>query len=117
MDYVNLGATGLKVSRLCLGCMTYGDKSWRDWILTEDESLPFFKQALEAGITFFDTADVYSHGASEVVTGKALKQFAKRDEIVVATKVHNPVGDPKLKHGLDRGLSRKHIMAAIDASH
>jgi aryl-alcohol dehydrogenase-like predicted oxidoreductase len=116
MDYVNLGATGLKVSRLCLGCMTYGDKSWRDWILTEEESRPFFKEAVEAGITFFDTADVYSHGASEAVTGRALKEFTRRDEIVLATKVHNPVGDPSLKHGLDRGLSRKHIFAAIDAS-
>jgi 1-deoxyxylulose-5-phosphate synthase len=116
MDYVNLGHTGLRVSRLCLGCMTYGDKSWRDWILTEDESRPFFKQALEAGINFFDTADVYSFGASEEVTGRALKDFAKRDEIVLATKVFNPtVADPP-KSGLGRGLSRKHIMAAIDAS-
>ena len=112
MDYVRLGRTGLKVSRLCLGCMTYGDTSWRDWILTEDESRPFFKQALEAGINFFDTADIYSHGASEEVTGRALNDFAKRDEVVLATKVFNPMGDGPN----DRGLSRKHILSAIDAS-
>jgi aryl-alcohol dehydrogenase (NADP+) len=116
MEYVRLGRSGLKVSKLCLGCMTYGDKSWRDWILTEDESRPFFKEAIEAGINFFDTADVYSHGASEVVTGRALKEFAKRDEIVLATKVHNPVAKDAPAGGMDRGLSRKHIMAAIDAS-
>ncbi len=112
MDYVNLGRTGLKVSRLCLGCMTYGDKSWRDWILTEDESRPFFRQAIEAGINFFDTADIYSHGASEAVTGRALKDFAKRDEVVLATKVFNPMGPGPNR----RGLSRKHILSAIDAS-
>ena len=112
MDYVNLGRTGLKVSRLCLGCMTYGDKSWRDWILTEAESQPFFRQAWEAGINFFDTADIYSLGASEEVTGRALKALASRDELVVATKVFNPMG----KAPNDRGLSRKHILSAIDAS-
>ena len=112
MDYVNLGRTGLKVSRLCLGCMTYGDKSWRDWILTEDESRPFFRQAWEAGINFYDTADIYSFGASEAVTGRALKDLAPRDELVVATKVFNPMS----KAPNDRGLSRKHILSAIDAS-
>ena len=112
MQYVNLGRTGLKVSRLCLGCMTYGDKSWRDWILTEDESRPFFRQAWEAGINFFDTADIYSFGASEEVTGRALKDLAPRDELVIATKVFNPMS----KAPNDRGLSRKHIMSAIDAS-
>ena len=112
MDHVRLGRTGLKVSRLCLGCMTYGDQSWRKWILSEDESRPFFRQALEAGINFFDTADIYSHGASEEVTGRALKDFAKRDEIVLATKVYNPMSDKPN----DRGLSRKHILSAIDAS-
>ena len=112
MDYVRLGKSGLKVSRLCLGCMSYGDKSWRDWILTEEESRPFFKQALELGINFFDTADIYSHGASEEVTGRALKEMAKRDEVVIATKVHSPMSaDPN-----DGGLSRKHIMASIDRS-
>ncbi len=112
MDYVNLGHTGLKVSRLCLGCMTYGDKSWRDWILTEEESRPFFRQAWEAGINFFDTADIYSFGASEEVTGRALLELAPRDELVIATKVFNPMS----KAPNNRGLSRKHIMASIDAS-
>ena len=112
MDYVNLGSTGLKVSRLCLGCMTYGAKSWREWVLEDDESRPFFKQALEAGINFFDTADMYSDGASEEVTGRALKDLASRDDVVIATKVFNPMG----KGPNARGLSRKHIMSAIDAS-
>ena len=112
MQYVNLGKTGLKVSRLCLGCMTYGDKSWRDWILTEEESRPFFRQAWEAGINFYDTADIYSLGASEEVTGRALKDLASRDELVIATKVFNPMS----KAPNDRGLSRKHIISAIDAS-
>ena len=112
MKYVNLGRSGLKVSRLCLGCMTYGDKSWREWILPYDESLPFFRKAVESGITFFDTADIYSFGASEEVTGRALKELKPRDELVVATKVFNPMSrDPN-----DRGLSRKHIMASIDRS-
>ena len=78
MDYVNLGSTGLKVSRLCLGMMTYGAKKWRDWVLDEDESRPFIKRALDAGINFFDTADVYSDGASEEITGRALKHFGVR---------------------------------------
>ena len=112
MDYVNLGRTGLKVSRLCLGCMTYGDKSWRDWILTEEESRPFFRQAFEAGINFYDTADIYSLGASEEVTGRALKELAPRDDLVVATKVFNPMS----KAPNDRGLSRKHVLSAIDSS-
>ncbi|MGC1300754.1 MAG: aldo/keto reductase [Caulobacteraceae bacterium] len=112
MEYVNLGATGLKVSRLCLGCMTYGDKSWREWMLDEAASRPFFKQALDAGVTFFDTADIYSIGVSEEITGRALKDFAKRDDVVIATKVFNPMG----KGPNDRGLSRKHILSAIDAS-
>ena len=112
MDYVNLGRTGLKVSRLCLGCMTYGASSWRPWVLDEEQSLPFFKRAIEAGINFFDTADMYSVGQSEVVTGKALKAYAKRHEVVIATKVNFPMSeDPN-----DRGLSRKHIMDSIDAS-
>lgn len=112
MEYINLGRTGLKVSRLCLGCMSYGSKQWREWVLPEDESRPFFKRALELGINFFDTADAYSRGASEEVTGRALKDFAKRDQIVIATKVYNPMGDGPN----DRGLSRKHIMDSIDAS-
>ena len=112
MEYVRLGNTGMKVSRLCLGCMTYGSSKWRKWILDEKDSRPFFKQALEAGINFFDTADMYSLGASEQVTGKALKDFAKRDEIVLATKVYQAMSDKPN----DRGLSRKHIMSSIDAS-
>jgi aryl-alcohol dehydrogenase (NADP+) len=112
MDYRRLGNTGLKVSRLCLGCMTYGSSKWRPWVLDEAESLPFFKAAIEAGINFFDTADVYSQGESERVTGKALKEFAKRHEVVIATKVNGPMGaDPN-----NRGLSRKHIFDSIDRS-
>jgi aryl-alcohol dehydrogenase (NADP+) len=112
MDYVRLGRTGLKVSRLCLGCMTYGSSKWRPWVLDEDAALPFFKAAIEAGINFFDTADVYSAGESERVTGKALKEYARRHEVVIATKVHGAMGsDPN-----NRGLSRKHILDAIDRS-
>ncbi len=112
MDYVRLGKTGLKVSRLCLGCMTYGTPKWREWILDEAASRPYFKQALDLGINFFDTADVYSLGVSEEVTGRALKEMAKRDQVVIATKVFSPMG----KGANDRGLSRKHIMEAVDAS-
>jgi len=112
MDYVNFGKTGLKVSRLCLGCMTYGTPAWRDWVLDEEASRPFFRRALEAGINFFDTADIYSIGISEEVTGRALKDFARRDEVVIATKVFSPMGDKPNQ----RGLSRKHIMEAIDDS-
>jgi len=112
MQFTNLGNTGLKVSRLCLGCMTYGSSTWRPWILDEDAARPFFKRAVEAGINFFDTADMYSLGASEEVTGRALRDFANRDEIVIATKVFFPMGPgPNLG-----GLSRKHILNAIDAS-
>ncbi|HET6484829.1 MAG TPA: aldo/keto reductase, partial [Spirochaetia bacterium] len=81
MDYVRLGTTGLKVSRICLGTMTYGASKWRDWVLDEAEARPFYKRALELGITFFDTADMYSQGASEEVTGRALREFARRDEV------------------------------------
>jgi aryl-alcohol dehydrogenase (NADP+) len=112
MDYVRLGSTGLKVSRLCLGCMTYGSKKWRDWVLEEAESRPFFRRALEMGINFFDTADMYSVGASEEITGRALKEFAQRDKVVIATKVFNPMGDDPNQ----KGLSRKHIHHAIDDS-
>ena len=111
MELVRLGQTGLKVSRICLGTMTYGDPKWRDWVLTEEASRPFLKRALEAGINFFDTADIYSNGASEAVVGRALKDFAdKRESYVLATKVFFPVDG---RHG---GLSRKHIMHAIDDS-
>jgi 1-deoxyxylulose-5-phosphate synthase len=112
MQYVNLGNTGLKVSRICLGMMTYGTSKWRDWVLDEDVARPFVQRALEAGINFFDTADMYSQGVSEEVTGRALKDFSPRDEVVLATKVYNPMGDKPNQ----RGLSRKHIMDGIDAS-
>ncbi len=114
MKYVNLGATGLKVSRICLGCMSYGARSrgTHGWVLEEEASRPFFRQALDAGINFFDTANVYSIGASEEITGRALKDFAKRDEIVLATKVHGKMRDDP--NGA--GLSRKAIMSEIDAS-
>src|SRR3954465_5849203 len=112
MEYVRLGTTGLKVSRLCLGAMTYGDPKWRSWVLSEDQGRPFIKRALELGINFFDTADMYSLGRSGEVLGRALKDFASRDRVVIATKVYNPMSDDPN----DRGLSRKHIMASIDAS-
>ena len=93
MEYTNLGSTGVKVSRICLGCMTYGTKKWRQWVLEEEESRPFIKQALEPGINFFDTADMYSLGASEQVLGRALKDFGpSRDKLVIATKVFFPHG-------------------------
>jgi len=113
MDYTNLGNTGLQVSRICLGAMTYGSKKWRDWVLNEEESRPFIQRALELGINFFDTADMYSDGVSEEVLGRALKDFGPgRDRLVVATKVFNPMGDDPNQ----RGLSRKHILHAIDDS-
>jgi aryl-alcohol dehydrogenase-like predicted oxidoreductase len=112
MDYVRLGSTGLKVSRICLGMMTYGSPEWHPWTLDEAASRPFVKRALERGINFFDTADMYSRGVSEEVTGRALKEFAKRDQVVVATKVCLPMGDGPN----DKGLSRKHLLEGIDAS-
>ena len=112
MTYVNLGKSGLKVSRLTLGTMTYGSRQLREWVLEEEESRPFIKLALELGINFFDTADVYSLGASEEILGRALKDFAKRDQVIIATKVFNKVGDGPN----DKGLSRKHIFDSIDAS-
>jgi aryl-alcohol dehydrogenase (NADP+) len=112
MQYVRLGNTGLKVSRLCLGTMTYGTSKWREWVLDEEPSRAFIKQALDLGINFFDTADMYSEGVSEEVVGRALRDFAKRDQVIIATKVYNPMGPGPN----DRGLSRKHILDAIDAS-
>jgi aryl-alcohol dehydrogenase (NADP+) len=113
MQYVNLGKTGLKVSRLCLGMMTYGSKTWREWVLDEDATKPFVKKALDAGINFFDTADVYSLGESERVTGNVLRHFGvKRENVVIATKVRGEMSNDIN----DRGLSRKHIMDAIDNS-
>ena len=113
MQYTNLGSAGLKVSRICLGCMTYGSSTWRDWVLDDAAARPFFARALEQGINFFDTADVYSVGESEAVLGRALKALSvPRSNVVIATKVHGPMsGDAN-----DRGLSRKHIMQSIDAS-
>jgi aryl-alcohol dehydrogenase-like predicted oxidoreductase len=113
MEYIRLGSTGLKVSRLCLGCMSFGQPGEHNaWALDEEQSRPYIQRALEAGINFFDTADVYSNGMSETVLGNALRDFAARDEVVVATKVRFPMG----KGPNDYGLSRKHIMSAIDAS-
>jgi aryl-alcohol dehydrogenase (NADP+) len=113
MEYVNLGKAGVKVSRICLGAMTYGAKSWREWVLEEEEGRPFIRRALELGINFFDTADMYSDGVSEEILGRALKDFGgSRDRVVIATKVFNPMGDDPNQ----RGLSRKHIRHAIDDS-
>lgn len=113
MEYVRFGNTGMIVSRLCLGTMTYGTPTERwPWALNEEQSRPFIKKALDMGINFFDTADVYTAGASEEVVGRALRDFTKRDDVVLATKVFNPMGPGPN----DKGLSRKHIMSAIDAS-
>ena len=113
MQYVHLGHTGLKVSRLCLGCMSYGvpNERW-PWALDEAASRPFIQRALELGINFFDTANVYSAGHSEAVLGRALKEFAKRDDVIIATKVFSPMG----RGPNDAGLSRKHVLNQIDAS-
>lgn len=113
MQYTRLGNTGLKVSRLCLGMMTYGSKQWRPWVLDEEEAQPLIRQALEVGINFFDTADMYSFGRSEEILGNAMKEFGPgRDRVVLATKVFNEMNsDPN-----GRGLSRKHIMQSIDES-
>jgi len=113
MEYTRFGTTGMKVSQICLGCMSYGDPKGRwPWSLPEEDSRPFIKRALELGINFFDTADVYSNGASEEILGRALRDFATRDQVVVATKVHGMMGPGPN----DGGLSRKHILSSIDAS-
>ena len=112
MEYVNLGNTGMKVSQICMGMMSFGTPEWRDYILTEEKSRPIIKRGLELGINFFDTADMYSLGVSEEITGRALSDFARRDDVVIATKTYWPVSDDVN----DRGLSRKHIMQAIDNS-
>ena len=112
MEYTYLGRTGVKVSRLCLGCMSYGSPSWRPWVLDEEGTAPFFRRAVEAGINFFDTADAYSMGASEEVTGRLLREYANRDEVVIASKVFFPMSEgPNMG-----GLSRKHIQQACEAS-
>ncbi|MFI6902544.1 aldo/keto reductase [Nonomuraea sp. NPDC050394] len=113
MEYSRLGNTGLQVSRICLGMMSYGDPGKMEWTLPEEQAEPLVRRAADAGVTFFDTADVYSAGASEVITGNVLRRvFPRREDYVLATKVYFPMG----KARNDRGLSRKHIMAAIDAS-
>src|SRR5882672_8780879 len=112
MLYTTLGNTGLSVSRICLGCMSYGDTQWRHWVLDEAAAQPFFRFALDNGINFFDTADMYSLGVSEEITGRALRSMGNRDELVIATKVFWPMTDrPNMG-----GLSRKHIVQACEAS-
>jgi 1-deoxyxylulose-5-phosphate synthase len=114
MEFVRLGSSGLKVSRLALGCMSFGSREREAfrWTLSEEDARPFFRKALDAGINLFDTADAYSRGASELIVGKLLKEMARREEIIIATKVFATMGP----HPNDRGLSRKHIMSSIDAS-
>lgn len=112
MEYVRLGRTGLKVSRLILGCMTYGDPAWSAWVLDEAASRPLIRRALDLGVTTFDTADMYSNGASEEILGRALKDWTTRQHMVIASKLYNPMGpEPN-----NRGLSRKHVFQAVDAS-
>ncbi len=112
MKYTNLGRTGLKVSRICLGMMSYGDPKWRAWVLPEESGRPFITRALEAGINFFDTADMYSLGVSEQILGRAIRDFVPRDKVVLNTKAHFPMSDDVN----DRGLSRKHLLSAVDRS-
>ena len=112
MRYTSLGSTGLTVSRICLGCMSYGTSRWRPWVLDEDDARPFFRRAIEAGINFFDTADMYSLGVSEEVTGRALREYGDLREIVLATKVFQPMAEGPNR----RGLSRKHIVQSCEAS-
>jgi len=112
MQYRRLGQTGMTVSRICLGCMSYGSSSWRPWVLNEEAARPFFRQALDVGINFFDTADMYSLGASEEITGRALREMARLEEIVIATKVFWPMGEGQNM----AGLSRKHVVQACEAS-
>jgi aryl-alcohol dehydrogenase-like predicted oxidoreductase len=112
MKYTKLGRTGLVVSRIALGCMSYGTPAWRPWVLDAEASMPFFQRAIELGINFFDTADMYSRGVSEEVTGKALREYARLDEVVIASKVFFPFSDrPNMG-----GLSRKHIVQACEDS-
>jgi len=112
MQYTHLGRAGIQVSRICLGTMTYGTSKWRPWVLNEEPSRPFIRRALELGINFFDTADMYSDGLSEEVLGRAIGEFARREEVVIATKVYFPMGSSQN----ERGLSRLHILRAIDSS-
>jgi aryl-alcohol dehydrogenase (NADP+) len=112
VKYVNLGKTGLKVSRLCLGMMTYGSSKWREWVLDEEQGRPMIQRAFELGVNFIDTADMYSLGVSEEITGRAIRDFARREEVVLASKVFFPMGEGPNQ----RGLSRKHILEAAEAS-
>jgi aryl-alcohol dehydrogenase (NADP+) len=112
MEYVNLGRSGLKVSKLCLGTLTFGDRGWRDWLMDEEASRPIIRHALEAGINYIDTADMYSSGVTEEFVGRALADFARRDEVVVTSKLWYPIGEGPNA----RGLSRKHVMDAIDGT-
>src|SRR6201984_1174308 len=112
MEYANLGSTGLRVSRICLGMMSFGDRSSRQWVLEEDAAEPLVKAAADGGVIFYDTADTYANGASEVVTGRLLGKLFRREDVVVATKVFSAMSDAEN----DRGLSRKHILAGIDNS-
>jgi aryl-alcohol dehydrogenase-like predicted oxidoreductase len=113
MEYTTLGRTGLIVSRIALGCMSYGAKSWRSWVLEEDEAQPFFRRAIELGINFFDTADMYSLGVSEEITGRALREYGRLDEIVLATKVRHGMRAGGLNM---EGLARKHVVQGCEAS-
>ena len=115
MEYERLGRSGLKVSRIGVGCMSYGSSAWRPWVLDEDAARPFFVRAIEAGINYFDTADMYSMGASEEVTGRLLKELGRREELVIATKVNFPMGASADTPNMG-GLSRKHILQACDDS-
>src|SRR5260370_26752286 len=112
VKHVNLGRTGLKVSNICLGAMSFGNREWQAWTLSESDSRSIIQRAIKLGINFFDTADVYSNGASEEILGRALGDFAKRDQVVIATKVNGPMGSGPN----DRGLSRKHLTNAVEAS-
>jgi len=112
MDFARLGGTGLKVSRLCLGMMSYGSPQWRPWVLDEAAAQPFLRRAVELGINFFDCADMYSLGVSEEILGRAIRRYARREEVVLATKLYYPMSEAVN----DRGLSRKHVMDSIDAS-
>jgi len=112
MEYANLGSTGLRVSRICLGMMSFGDRSSRQWVLEEDAAEPLVKAAADGGVIFYDTADTYANGASEVVTGRLLGKLFRREDVVVATKVFSAMSDAENDHG----LSRKHILAGIDNS-
>lgn len=116
MQYTKLGNSGLDVSRICLGCMGFGNKSWADWVLDEEQALPIIKYALDSGINFFDTANIYSFGESERILGKAIKQYAYRDEVVIATKVYFPMTNSKPTPPNSQGLSRKHIFAEVEKS-